>query len=368
MRPLVSVVIPAFNAERFLAATLSSVQKQTYDNLEILVVDDGSIDATARIAEQYARADPRIRIMAQSNGGVASARNLGLRGARGEYVAFLDADDIWHPTKIERQLEVLLGGQTTVYALHRGIDAQDRVLVSGIFTETGGALPTHFATWPVGNGSSVMTRRDIALAVGGYDTTYRDLDAGGAEDLDFELKLAAHFPISVVPEYLVGYRQYEGNMSSDPDRMMRAATAVVEKHIRLNPDLSKKCANWARGVCDHYCFAIRLHQRRFTDALQIMGRMTLNDPAMAAYHLSKVVARWAYRTLCHFVEYTPPMPPGIPFYEYDPLKAGPPPNLILRSWRLRHLAREEAAWSASKTSCGLDLEHREDEKSEGGLR
>lgn len=382
MRPLVSVVIPAFNAERFLATTLSSVQKQTYDTLEVLVVDDGSTDATARIAEQYARADPRIRIMTQSNGGVASARNLGLRHARSEYVAFLDADDIWHPTKIERQLKVLLRGQAAaVYALYRLIDVQDRVIESGPFWRTGGALPTHLVTWPIGNGSSIMTRRDLALAVGGFDPTYRDLHAGGSEDLDFELKLAARFPISVIPEYLVGYRSYEGNMSSDKDRMARSVTALVEKHIRLNPDLSKKCANWARGNRDNYCFVIYFQQRHFRNALKMMARMISSDPVMAAYHLSwqlpKVATRWAYRRLCQSVGYPPIMPPGIPFSEYNPLKADSPPNMgswfgiaishRLKTWRLRHLAREDATWSASKISHGVDSEHREDEKLEGGL-
>jgi glycosyltransferase involved in cell wall biosynthesis len=96
------------NAERCLARTLSSVQKQIYDNLQILFVNDGSTDAAARIAEQYAHSDQRIQIITQRNGGVASARNAGLRHALGEYVAFLDADDIWDPTKIGRQVEVLL--------------------------------------------------------------------------------------------------------------------------------------------------------------------------------------------------------------------------------------------------------------------
>src|SRR5215218_7122776 len=107
-RPLVSVVIPAFNASKTLGETLKSVQQQTYDNLEILVVDDGSHDDTSTIVAAVGKLDPRIHLLRQPNKGVASARNLGISKATGGFIAPIDADDLWHPTKLEKQMRMML--------------------------------------------------------------------------------------------------------------------------------------------------------------------------------------------------------------------------------------------------------------------
>ncbi|MBR2195065.1 MAG: glycosyltransferase family 2 protein [Salinivirgaceae bacterium] len=102
---LVSVVIPAYNAERTIKSTLDSILGQTYNNVEVLVIDDGSTDSTSIIVKSYS--DTRIRLINKPNGGVSSARNLGIKSALGEYVAFCDSDDVWHPQKLEKQLEIL---------------------------------------------------------------------------------------------------------------------------------------------------------------------------------------------------------------------------------------------------------------------
>ena len=95
--PLVSVVIPCCNAEAFLPETLGSVCGQTYRELEILVVDDGSKDRTADIAREFAARDPRVRLVQKPNGGLSSARNFGIDHARGKYLSFVDGDDLWVP-------------------------------------------------------------------------------------------------------------------------------------------------------------------------------------------------------------------------------------------------------------------------------
>src|SRR5215211_6980478 len=105
--PVVSVVIPAYNARTTLAATLDSARSQSFRDLEIIVVDDGSTDETLSVAKAAAASDARIIVLTRPNGGVAASRNLGIHSARGEYIAPLDADDIWHPTKIEKQVRVL---------------------------------------------------------------------------------------------------------------------------------------------------------------------------------------------------------------------------------------------------------------------
>src|SRR5579883_3127014 len=106
-QPLISVVIPAYNAARTIGATLRSVIDQTYPNIEIIVVDDGSTDGTAAIVRSVLAGEPRLRFVAQGNAGVAAARNAGAALARGDFIAPVDADDLWHPTKLAKQMELM---------------------------------------------------------------------------------------------------------------------------------------------------------------------------------------------------------------------------------------------------------------------
>lgn len=106
--PLVSVIIPAYNAEFFIEKTLNSVLSQTYKNIEVLVVDDGSQDRTAEIITSIAKIDSRVFLLQQSNAGVAAARNLAINKCRGEYIAPIDADDIWYPQNLEKQVQCML--------------------------------------------------------------------------------------------------------------------------------------------------------------------------------------------------------------------------------------------------------------------
>src|SRR5579864_5903598 len=130
--PLCTIVIPAYNAGLWIERTLKSAAQQNYTNLEILVIDDGSKDNTRMLAEAMAAVDDRFRVISIPNGGVANARNVGIREASGEYAAFLDADDLWHPDKIKLQVEAMQQLTDGVlpaasYTLLRFIDVHDRV-------------------------------------------------------------------------------------------------------------------------------------------------------------------------------------------------------------------------------------------------
>jgi glycosyltransferase involved in cell wall biosynthesis len=257
-QPLTSVVIPAYNAELFLERTLRSALGQTYSNLEVIVVDDGSADKTRTIAEAVAIKDCRVRIISVPNGGVAKARNIGTAEARGEFVAFLDADDLWHPAKIELQLDAI-GGRTgdhepaAVYAWSRTIDTNDRVIGNGRrIVLRGYSFARHLYAKPVGNGSSLLVRREAAIVVGGFDPTWAARGIGGCEDLDFELKIAAKYAITAVGLYLVGYRQYPGNMSSNKLAMALGAIATIARHIELCPELPDWAARSARAAISEY--------------------------------------------------------------------------------------------------------------------
>jgi glycosyltransferase involved in cell wall biosynthesis len=112
--PLVSVIIPSYNVEKFISRTLKSVINQTYNNLEIIVVDDGSKDNTVAVIKYYKNIDSRIRLFTQSNQGVSVARNIGLDNARGEFIAFLDSDDFWDPQFIEVMVSLILSSSSEI--------------------------------------------------------------------------------------------------------------------------------------------------------------------------------------------------------------------------------------------------------------
>lgn len=328
-KPLVSVVIPAFNAEQFLERTLSSVQRQTYENIEIIIVNDGSTDTSEQILAKYAASDSRIKVITQQRAGVAAARNQGLQSSSGEYVAFLDADDIWHPTKIERQMTVLLAstnctGYGAIYTLHRHIDSQDKVLQSGRYWSRAGGLIMHLVTLRTECGSKVLVRRDLASAVGGYET---DPDTNGVEDFDFELKLAARYPMFVVSEYLVGYRKLHTSLSSNETRMLRGGKTVIDRHIQLN-GLSKPYVNWTYGEFHKHFFFVFLEKRKFAKALSNLVGLISNDPKIAASVLFSELPEYGLKKMRRLaVRITQASTArGPDFYDLSPLECYKPPR------------------------------------------
>jgi len=235
--PHVTVVIPAWNMARYIARSIASALAQTWPALDVLVVDDGSTDETRTIAEAIAARDPRVTVLSFPNGGVARARNRGTQAARGTWVAFLDADDLWHPTKIEKQLAALQAhppeeGWVGCYALFRMVDEHDQVIASGYGAgKRGSFFYDHLLVNHVGNGSSLLVLREAALAVDGFDPSYAEAGIGGSEDFDFQLRLLMHYKLEYVPEYLVGYRLHAAQMSADQTRMALGHIAVVERFV-----------------------------------------------------------------------------------------------------------------------------------------
>ncbi|BEV11693.1 glycosyltransferase family 2 protein [Asticcacaulis sp. DW145] len=226
MNELVSVIIPAYNASPTIDETLASVCAQTWRYLDIIVVDDGSTDDTAEKVLRKSKEDSRIRLITASNGGVARARNLGIEAAKGGLIAPVDADDLWHPEKIESQVALMgeSGPQTgLIYTWYCVIDETSRIIgYSDRHQEEGDVLRRMCMGNLVGNGSSPLIRKTCLLEVGGYDPTLGDKGAQGCEDLKLYFAIARHWKFGVVKRYLTGYRWILGNMSSNGVRMLRS--------------------------------------------------------------------------------------------------------------------------------------------------
>lgn len=237
---LVSVVIPAYNSEATIDETLRSVRAQSHARLEIIVVDDGSRDGTAKAALAHAAADPRVSLMRQANAGVAAARNLGWRSATAGLIAFLDADDLWAPAKIERQLDALgAGGERAglAYTWYARIDPESHIISLGHRPNAEGqVLQDIFRGNFIGNGSAALIRRSVLEEVRGFDPGLRAQGAQGCEDFSIYFRIAENHEFALVPEPLTGYRTLPGNMSSDMLQMLRSWRIVAAEMTGRHPD------------------------------------------------------------------------------------------------------------------------------------
>lgn len=230
--PRVSVVIPAWNAQRYLAECLDSVYGQDFDGgLEVILVDDGSTDTTAAVAEAY----PDLVLLRQPHRGPAAARNAGIRRARGEWVAFLDADDLWPAGKLQGQIDLLAGHPQAglCFGDCRQFDAagpRPRTLFEEEGIEGWGPGPVLTDAWRrlltagfVTTGS-VLARRRVLAALGGFDETL-----GLVEDLELWLRIARLHPVLWTPAVCLLRRRHDGNLSRDPQAMALAWLEVLRR-------------------------------------------------------------------------------------------------------------------------------------------
>jgi glycosyltransferase involved in cell wall biosynthesis len=326
--PLVSVVIPAFNASDTLQQTLHSVAAQTYRHLEIIVVDDGSVDHTAVIAQCFGQSDSRVQVIQKPNGGVASARNAGTRASSAEFVAFIDADDLWHPTKIAKQMALLTANgddMALVYTPFRRIDVSGMVLGSSRNHRVDGwVVNRHFYVNFVGNGSSILVRKRVLQEIGGYSSTLLEANAQGCEDLLLQLRIALHYRFGTVPEYLVGYRLSPNNMSSNQERMLRSSLLALTMVLAECPNFTalEKHGLIARNVWE-YLKIITLHggfidgmrfirpylKRRLPQVIKAVGLDAMSKAATLQKLIRNPVTRRSRLSgqipLRHFYDYDP---------------------------------------------------------------
>ena len=301
----VGVIIPMYNAESTIGATLESVCRQTYSALDIVVVDDGSTDASAAIVAAYARSDSRIRLVQQENSGVAAARNLGAASTAAEFLAFIDADDLWAPPKIALQLHALEAGGASVglaYCWFAQIDAEGGVYsLNSRPLDEGWVLHRLCRSNFVGNGSSMMLRRAAFEAAGGFDPSLRARNAQGGEDMLMCMRVAEQFEFRVVPQYLVGYRITSTSMSSDVRQMLRSCEIVFDEFREKCPELRDELDAHLTDMLEW--LAVRaLMGGRLLSAAELLKRLAGLEPRMAIsrvpgmldiYFRARLVPRWA---------------------------------------------------------------------------
>jgi glycosyltransferase involved in cell wall biosynthesis len=236
----ISVVIPTHNYGRFIAEAIRGALDQTHRAAEIIIIDDGSTDDTTDVVREFGE---RVKYVRQEKAGVCAARNRGVRESSGELIAFLDADDIWEPAKLEKQA-AKFETDPTIGLVHCGMREFDSKTGETLrFILEGGeeGVAENLLLWEgpviVGPGGTVVVTREAFDAVGGFDERIKV-----GEDWDFCYRVARRFKVGFVPEALVNYRSHGAAAHRDLENMERGMLMFYEKafadptvaHLRRN--------------------------------------------------------------------------------------------------------------------------------------
>ncbi|MGF1459659.1 MAG: glycosyltransferase family 2 protein [Leptolyngbyaceae cyanobacterium] len=231
----VSIVIPTYNAEKTIADTVGAVLAQTFSDFEVIVINDGSTDATLEHLETYT--DPRLQIFSFENAGPQKSRNRGLEKATGEFISFIDADDMWTADKLELQLAALKNNPqaSVVYSWTDVVDETGEFYRRGGYaTKTGDVFLDLLLANFVENGSNFLAYTAAVASIGGFDEA---IVAG--QDLDIVLSLSRQYLFTVVPKVQVLYRKSkkDESWSSSIKRARTGIDQVLDKHLLNHAEL-----------------------------------------------------------------------------------------------------------------------------------
>lgn len=283
---LIDVVIPSYNYGRFLQESIKSVLGQTFQDFHLFIIDDGSTDNTREVVSRYQLLHSNIQYFFQENRGLPAARNTGLKLSTAPFIAFLDADDVWMPEKLEETLKPFYAQPNlgVVYTLIEMVDgwgnhiAQERPCTpvrGDVFHQL------LFNNSIAGSSSSVLVRRECIKKVGSFDESLPS-----CEDWDLWLRIARFFPFDYIAKPLVKIRIHEKNMHKDVERMVKGKLALMAKVFRedsweLAPLRSSAFATIYLTVSRQY-MDIGLHANGF----RFMSKALLLKPFMVLCHVS----------------------------------------------------------------------------------
>ncbi|AFZ58640.1 glycosyltransferase family 2 protein [Anabaena cylindrica FACHB-243] len=301
--PKISVIIPVYNSEKTVAETLESVLAQTYGNLEIIIVDDGATDKSIEICRQFK--DKRIKIIHQQNRGLAGARNTGIRHAKGEFLAFVDSDDLWLPEKLEKHLQHLQRSPQVGVSFSRSLFIDDQSKPLGIYQmpKLKNITPEYlFCRNPISNGSSVVIRRDVLTAIkfeanvhGEVEDFYFDDRFRQSEDIECWLRIALQttWKIEGIPEALTLYRLNSGGLSANLFKQYESWEQILIKTQVYNPEFIEQWGDKARA------YQLRYLARRATRQRSSRMAVTLINQALGTYW--QIILEEPRRTFISFI-------------------------------------------------------------------
>jgi len=279
--PRVSAIIPTYNYARYVAAAVESVLSQSFDDLEIVVVDDGSTDETR---ETLRHLSTRIRYVPQAHRGLAATRNAGIRVSRGRYLAFLDSDDLWLPDKVSMQVarldaEPAVGLVYTEATLFND-ESPTEIPHSFWSDHPSGKILPRLLRHNVVPSPTPMVRRELFEQVGPFDERL-----SACEDWDMWIRIAQVSEFSYVDRVLAKYRVHAANMSLDHERMMTNGLRVLEKAFS-SPNLSPEIKRLRRSIISrrHADYALGcFYEGRYAQARRSVIRAVTLDPRCLCY-------------------------------------------------------------------------------------
>lgn len=240
--PKVSVIIPAYNAEKYLHETIKSVLEQTANSWELIIVNDGSTDKTEEVARLFADQNDRISLISKVNAGVSMARNVGIEHSKGQYLAFLDADDIWLSNNLAVKVD-FIDSHPTVGLVHSSgliIDENSKSL-DRLKSGKSGKLLDDLLLWEdecVPTPSSILTKRSVINELGGFD-----VNLSNNADQEFFIRVASKYEIGKINKVTWKYRIHANNMHNNIRLLEKDSLYVYDKVRKLNLFRSKAFEN-----------------------------------------------------------------------------------------------------------------------------
>lgn len=247
LNPLVSVVMPTFNRREFIGYAVDSVLNQTWRKLELIVVDDGSTDDTGQFLGMYA-ADIRFKYIYQNNQGQSIARNRGIKESGGEFIAFLDSDNIWYLDKLEKQISIV--ERNSSYDIFYGdgvhIDVNGNVLSRNNIKRYSGTITKYLLRDNCVSMNSTIVRKACIDDLGGFVD-----DDKVAEDYELWLRLSTKYKFLYTSDYYMEYRVMENQLSTDKDSRFIGNELILHNFINKYPDTISK-SDMDRGMSYFY--------------------------------------------------------------------------------------------------------------------
>ncbi|CAD0226082.1 glycosyltransferase [Planktothrix agardhii 1806] len=278
--PVISVIIPVYNGEKTIRETVISVLNQTFSDFELIIINDGSTDSTLDVVSTIY--DSRLKVFSYPNGNLSASRNRGISHANGEYIAFIDADDLWTPDKLEAQYKALQDHPETAvaYSWTNCIDESSQFLRCGSHkTVNGDAYPNLLVVNILESGSNPLICRKALEKVGEFDSSLTP-----AEDWDMWLRLAKHYPFITVPKPQILYRQSSQSLSANVLKLEAGSKQVIEQAFSQAPDSLQSLKKKSLGNIYKYLTFKALegkpNPKQGLVAFSFLYNILINDPTM----------------------------------------------------------------------------------------